>query len=200
MSAKTGNKTGIVILAAGNSSRLGEPKQLLKFKNTTLLKNTINEALLIPNSIVIVVTGAAHEIIEKEIDSFKVKIVFNPDWQLAMSSSIIKGLKEFMLLEPKSNACIFSVCDQPYLTHTIFEELIAAHSKTKKGIIASSYAGTFGIPVLFERKYFNTLLELDEQFGAKKIIKNYIEDSSLVPFEKGVIDIDTQEDYQNLIS
>ncbi|TDW47980.1 molybdenum cofactor cytidylyltransferase [Flavobacterium sp. 270] len=200
MSAKRENKTGIVILAAGNSSRLGEPKQLLEFKNTTLLKNTINEALLVPNSIVIVVTGAVHETIEKEIDPSKIKIVFNPDWELGMSSSIIAGLKEFMVSAPESNTCIFSVCDQPYLTHTVFEELVTAHSKTKKGIIASSYAGTFGIPVLFERKYFNALLELDEQSGAKKIIKNYIEDSSLVPFEKGVIDIDTQEDYQNLIS
>lgn len=193
-------KTGIIILAAGNSSRLGQPKQLLPFKNTTLLKNTIAEAALVPNSNIILVTGANHELIEKELQNSKINITFNPNWESGMSSSIVAGLNELQLLYPDIKNTILTVCDQPFVTSSIFENLIDQYNKTSIGIIASSYAETLGTPVLFDEKYFNQLLELKGQEGAKKIISNYLDDTVSVPFEKGNIDIDTEEDYNKLMS
>lgn len=192
------NKTGIVILAAGSSSRLGQPKQLLTYKNTTLLKNTINEASLIPNVVIIVVTGSNHELIKEQIESEEIKISFNPDWEMGMSSSIAKGLSDLLLEYPQIEKCIFAVCDQPFVSTAIFENLIDQYNKTKKGIAASAYAETLGTPVLLDKKYFKELLELKGQEGAKKIINKFLDDTVAVPFEKGNIDIDTMVDYNNL--
>lgn len=193
-------KTGIIILAAGNSSRLGQPKQLLAYKNTNLLKNTIQAASLLPNTIIIVVMGSNQELIKNELNSTNIEISYNPDWESGMSSSIAKGLNDLLLIAPDVEKCIISVCDQPFITHTVFENLLTEYNKTGKGIVASSYAETVGIPVLFDKKYFKELLGLKGQEGAKKIINNFLSDSVAVPFQKGNIDIDTLEDYDKLIS
>jgi molybdenum cofactor cytidylyltransferase len=192
--------TGIVILAAGNSSRLGQPKQLLGYKDSTLLKNTIAEAFLVPDVVIIVVTGANNQLIEEELDPSRIKICFNSDWETGMSSSIVKGLNALLHLYPDCQNCIFAVCDQPYVSSLVFENLIQEHSKTGKGILASSYAETLGTPVLFDKKYFTELTALQGQEGAKKIINRFLEDTVSVPFEKGNIDIDTEDDYNKLIS
>lgn len=191
-------ETGIIILAAGSSSRLGRPKQLLKYKESTLLKNTISETLKVSNSFIIVVTGANQENVEKELNSSQITISLNADWENGMASSIVKGLNELLLLNPDCEQCIFSVCDQPFITSLIFENLIKEYHKTKKGIVASAYSETLGIPVLFNKKYFKELLELNGQEGAKKLINKYKNDVASVPFEKGNIDIDTEEDYKKL--
>jgi molybdenum cofactor cytidylyltransferase len=192
--------TGIIILAAGNSSRLGQPKQLLQYKDATLLQHIMEEASVIKESFVIVVTGANHELIEKEIDSSKIKIAFNRDWELGMSSSIKTGLNKAFQLYPEIEKCILAVCDQPFISHSIFKNLITEFHKTGKGIVASSYAETFGTPVLFDKKYFDELLHLKGQEGAKKIINRFLEDTASVSFEKGNIDIDTEDDYNKLTS
>ena len=191
--------TGIVVLAAGSSSRLGQPKQLLLYKNTSLLKYTISQASQVPNTAIIVVTGSNHELIEKEITDPEIKTIFNPDWELGMSTSIATGLNELLRLNPDIQKCIFTVCDQPYITTIVFENLIKEHQKKAKGIAASEYAATLGTPVLFHKKYFTELLQLKGQEGAKKIINRFLEDTVTVPFEKGNVAIDTIEDYNELI-
>ncbi|KQO20691.1 molybdopterin-guanine dinucleotide biosynthesis protein MobA [Flavobacterium sp. Leaf82] len=193
------SKIAIIILAAGSSSRLGRPKQLLAYKNTTLLQNTIKEASSVENTFVIVVTGSNHDLIKTDLDSSKIKVTYNSNWESGMSSSINKGLSELLLLYPDCESCIFAVCDQPYVISKIFEDLIAEYQKTNKGIIASSYAETLGTPVLFDKKYFSNLLKLEGQEGAKKIINRFLDDAVSIPFEKGNIDIDTPEDYSDLI-
>lgn len=194
------NKTAIVVLAAGNSSRLGRSKQLLKYKDSTLLKNTISEALKVENSFVIVVTGSNHDVIEKELNSAEIFCSYNSEWGSGMSSSIVKGVNDLLLLNPDCEQCILAVCDQPFVTSSVFENLINEAMKTGKGIVASAYSETLGTPVLFQKKYFQELLELKGQEGAKKLIKKYTDYVISVPFEKGNIDIDTEEDYKTLLS
>lgn len=194
------NKTAIIILAAGNSSRLGRPKQLLEYKETTLLRNTISEALKVENSFVILVTGSNNNLIEKELNSSEIAIVFNSEWESGMSSSIRKGIQEVLFLNSDCESCILTVCDQPFVTSFVFENLMKESERTKNGIAASAYSETLGTPVLFHKKYFDELLELKGQEGAKMLIKKYTNDVVSVPFEKGNIDIDTEEDYQKLFS
>ncbi|MCP2028260.1 molybdenum cofactor cytidylyltransferase [Flavobacterium sp. HSC-32F16] len=198
MENKFQNKTAIIILAAGSSSRLGRPKQLLEYKESTLLKNTISEALKVHAAFVIVVMGANNEIIGKELNPAEIITCFNADWETGMASSIVKGLNELLLLNPDCKECILAVCDQPFVTNLVFENLISEYHKTGKGIIASSYSETLGTPVLFHKKYFDELLDLKGQEGAKKLIRKYAEDVISIPFEKGNIDIDTEEDYNKL--
>lgn len=194
------NKTGIIILAAGNSSRLGSPKQLLEYKNTTLLKNTIKEASIVQNVVIIVVTGSNTELIENGLNFTDINTCFNSEWESGIATSIAKGLKELLLLCPDCDSCIFAVCDQPYITTSVFENLIDEYQNAAKGIVASAYAQTMGTPVLFNEKYFDELLELEGHEGAKKIINRFLDDVIAIPFEKGNIDIDTIEDYNKLIS
>lgn len=200
MENKFRNKTGIIILAAGSSSRLGSPKQLLKYKESTLLKNTISQASKVSNAFIIVVTGSEAEIIEKEFNKEEILFSFNPDWQNGISSSIIKGIEELLHLNPDCEQCILAVCDQPFVTSSVFENLIRESNKNQKGMAASAYSETLGTPVLFHKKYFQELLKLKGQEGAKKLIKKHLDDVISVPFEKGNIDIDTEEDYSQLIS
>ncbi len=200
MEQKLLNKNAIIILAAGNSSRLGRPKQLLEYKETTLLKNTISEALSVENSFVILVTGSNNNLIEKELNSSEITIAFNSEWESGMSSSIIKGIQEVLFLNSDCESCILTVCDQPFVTSSVFKNLMKESERAKKGIAASAYSETLGTPVLFRKKYFEELLKLRGQEGAKKLIKKYAEDVASVLFEKGNIDIDTEEDYKKLIS
>lgn len=190
---------GIILLAAGNSSRLGHPKQLLPYKGSSLLRNIILQANLLPNGLVLLVTGAHREVIEKEFASDFIKVVHNSNWEMGMASSIAAGLHALREFEPSIKFCIVTVCDQPYVTTAVFADLIEQHTKTGKGIVASAYGDTFGTPVLFSSAYFDELEKLKGNQGAKKLLQDYKNDLAAVPFAKGAIDIDTMDDYNNLI-
>lgn len=191
-------ETGILIVAAGNSSRLGEPKQLLKFKGKTLLRNVVEEAIKVSQSVV-VVTGSGHSQISKEIEDLKVKIVENIHWNEGMGPSIKIGITQLLNEFPEVQNIIISVCDQPFIKASVFSDLIQMQKDSQKGIVASKYSDTLGTPVLFTKKYLEELSRLSGQEGAKKIIQKFKDDIAEMNFEKGAIDIDTQTDYQKLM-
>lgn len=191
-------ETGILIIAAGNSSRLGEPKQLLNFNGKTLLRNVVDEAIKVTES-VIVVTGFNHSQISKEIINFEVKIVENINWNEGMGSSIKIGINQLLDRFPEVQKIIISVCDQPFIEASVFSDLIQMQKISQKGIVASKYSDTLGTPVLFTKKYFEELSKLSGQEGAKKILQKFKDDIAEMNFEKGAIDIDTQSDYRKLI-
>lgn len=191
-------ETGILILAAGNSSRLGEPKQLLNFKGKSLLLHVTQQALEVTKSVV-VVTGSNHHQIKKEIENLKAVIIENTNWNEGMASSINVGLNQILTLFPNIESCIISVCDQPFIEASVFTELISKQKESQNGIVASQYSEILGTPVLFTKKYFEDLLSLSGQEGAKKLLQKFKNDIAEINFEKGAIDIDTEDDYQQLI-
>ncbi|MCX8530744.1 nucleotidyltransferase family protein [Chryseobacterium luquanense] len=191
-------ETGILILAAGNSSRLGQPKQLLDFKGKSLLRNVAEESLKITKSVV-VVTGANSIEISKEINDLKLIITENRIWNEGMGSSIHIGFDQLLNSFPAIENCIVSVCDQPFIEASLFSDLIQMQQDFQKGIVASKYADTLGTPVLFTKKYFTDLSKLSGKEGAKKLLQKFKDDIAEINFEKGAIDIDTQNDYQQLI-
>jgi molybdenum cofactor cytidylyltransferase len=193
-------KTGIIILAAGSSSRLGRPKQLLDFKGKTLLQNVINEALETHCQSVIVVLGANAKKIASQHQNDRVNLVINEDWGNGMASSIITGLSTMIKLNNEIESIIIAVADQAFIKKSNFNNLIEKQKETGKNIIASTYDATIGTPVLFIKDYFEALLSLKGAEGAKKILKQYPHDVETVVFEQGGIDIDTETDYNNLIS
>jgi molybdenum cofactor cytidylyltransferase len=190
---------GIIILAAGNSSRLGQAKQLLNFRNKTLLRHVVDEASAVAGALPIVVTGAARESVEKELEGSGAVVCYNPDWEQGMSASIHSGLSKLMELEPEVACCIIAVCDQPYITSGVFNGLLEKFQETSCNIIASSYADTAGTPVLFGKTYFDDLFRLEGHEGAKKLLQTYARQVLLCPFTKGELDIDTGKDYQRLL-
>jgi molybdenum cofactor cytidylyltransferase len=186
-------ETGIIILAAGNSSRLGRPKQFLEFRGKTLIAHLVDEAVA-AGLLIVVVSGAVDLI--REFAGRPVEIVDNPHWREGMASSIAAGVT--LMSGRAVEAVIISGCDQPYVTGKLFGEMIATRKSLAKGIVACSYAHTTGIPVLFDRRYFGLLQELTGQEGAKKILLAHAADVAVVPFPEGEIDIDTEEGYAKL--
>jgi molybdenum cofactor cytidylyltransferase len=193
------NNTGIIILAAGSSSRFGNTKQLLHFKGKTLLKHTIEEAAEAGAQPVVVVTGANADEISREIKNEKVEIVFNKNWEQGMASGIVIGLKKAITSNKELESVIITVCDQPFVSSSLFQQLFQKQNESVKHIVASAYADTIGTPALFTIKYFDALMGLTGDQGAKGLLKKYSEDLATVDFPEGYIDIDTQEDYENLL-
>ena len=192
-------KYGLVILAAGGSSRLGSPKQLLNYNHQSLLKHIAHIALKLFNVVPVVVIGADKELMIKELSNIKIEIVNNDDWVNGMSSSIKIGLAKIIEINPLIEACIFVVCDQPFISLQILQSLIVQYEQSKKGIVACEYEGIIGTPVLLNKKYFSTLNLLRLEEGAKKIVKENPNDLAIIKFINGEIDIDTKDDYKKLI-
>ena len=192
------SKIGIVILAAGLSSRLGKPKQMLEFKGKSLLKHAVTAAVDSNASFVVVVIGANATLIVKELDNNEVHVVENKNWQEGMASSIRCGLKAVTKKAPLTDAVIFLVCDQPHISAKLVNEIIMVHQQTGRPIVACNYGDTFGPPVLFYKSFFDELNLLQGDVGAKKIIQQYSEELTSVPFAAGTIDIDKEQDYEAL--
>jgi molybdenum cofactor cytidylyltransferase len=193
------NNTGFIILAAGGSSRFGNIKQLLPFHGKTLLQHVIDEATEAGAQPIIVITGANAKEVTASIADSKVRILINENWQEGMASGIVAGVHDIVSLNEGIKKIIVAVCDQPFVTSALFEQLDQMQNKTGKAIVACSYADTIGTPALFATKYFDQLLGLKGDEGAKKILKRYSEDVATVDFPKGEIDIDTQRDYESLL-
>ena len=193
------NNTGIIILAAGSASRFGGIKQLLQFNKKTLIEHVIDEATNAELNPVVVVTGAYADEVSKKIDNKKIAIVFNEHWETGMASGIITGLQKALKVNNAIENIIIAVCDQPYISSILFQQLSDKKKESGKSIVASSYAGTLGTPALFSKKYFNELLNLKGDEGAKSLIRKYNNETTFVLFKKGNIDVDTQKDYEELL-
>ena len=192
------SKTGIIILAAGSSSRMGEPKQLMMYKNKTFLQHIIGEAKNANLEPVICVTGFQSEQVTNSISRLEVTVVYNENWREGMGSGISAGIEQILLSNVES--VILAVSDQPHVSADLFRTMEELKDQSGKGIVAASYAETLGTPVLFKKDYFNQLKSLKGNQGAKNIVKLNLHDVCSVKFEKGSIDIDTKEDYEHLIS
>ena len=190
----------VVILAAGASERLGEPKQLLVYKGSSLLKRAVAEAVKSNAEKVIVVLGAKADIMRKELNENEVHIVINSEWEEGMASSIRSGINTLLEISASAEAAILMPCDQPYVSASLLNELISKQEETGKRIIACDYGEALGPPSLFHRDLFSELLMLEGDAGAKKIVQNHGDDVATVLFTKGSVDIDTAEDYQRLNS
>ncbi len=193
--------TGIIILAAGNSSRLGQPKQFLKYKGKTLLSHAIETAQASRNKgPILVVTGALHDELFRECSSLLVSVVHNVNWQQGMSTSIQTGLRALVRINPDTTGALITLCDQPLVTTAHLDNLldISAHHQNH-GIVATSYADTVGAPAFFSRKVFEQLYQLKGDKGARELFNDPEQKLVTVPFKPAAVDIDTMEDYEGLV-
>lgn len=191
---------GAVILAAGSSSRMGSPKQVLQFGGMSLLRRAVLAALGAGCFPVIVVTGAHAELSRRELDGLDVREAFNPRWETGMASSIAVGLEGLIGADADAAAAVFLLCDQPHVTAGVIAGLAEAHRITRKPVIASTYGGSFGVPALFDRSLFAELGRLAGGAGAKQVIERYAAQAHFLPFQGGEVDVDTREDFSRLIA
>jgi molybdenum cofactor cytidylyltransferase len=188
-------KIGIIVLAAGSSTRMGESKQLLEVDGETLIARAARTAISSGMNPVVVVLGAAEKEHREALKDLQVELVVNIHWQHGMGSSLKVGLA-FMQKKADVDAVIVMLCDQPLLTATHLTELGARFISTGKPIIASFYAGTAGVPALFAKSLFAGIAGLPDAEGAKKIILEHPHETVAIVFPEGSIDLDTPEDYR----
>ncbi len=187
-----------MLLAAGGSARLGQPKQLLVYRGQSLLQRAIAAATSSKAHTCVVVLGARAELLQQQVDSKRVQVVVNADWQEGMAASIRCGVKALMEKAPAVQGLLLMVCDQPYVTASLLNNIMKAHQSTGQPIVTCSYAGTFGPPTLFHKSLFPELLQLKGDVGAREVIRRHADEVEVVLFPEGSLDIDSGADYQQL--
>ena len=189
----------VIILAAGGSSRLGRPKQLLKYRNETLLNRAIRLAHETGASPVVAVLGANYESIRASIEDRTSIPVYNDHWRQGIASSIHEGVRALSVCAPDAASVLLMGCDQPRLTaehlRALFEASTAAEAQA---IVTSTYAGAHGVPAVFPRSTFAELRALRGDKGARSIIERGDFTVIDVEFAGGEVDIDSPEDLVRL--
>jgi CTP:molybdopterin cytidylyltransferase MocA len=183
--------TAAIILAAGASTRLGEPKQLLHIGSETMLARTIRIVREAGCTPIIVVMGAHAETIREHLGfetERETEIVLNPDWQQGMATSIRTGIATV----PPGHDAVIVTCDMPAVTPEHLRELM--HSGNGQISVASDYEGRHGVPAYFPASSFSALTQLTGDQGARDLLL----DSSAIPLPGGELDIDTPADLERL--
>ncbi|MBC7258020.1 MAG: putative selenium-dependent hydroxylase accessory protein YqeC [Chloroflexi bacterium] len=183
-----------VLLAAGGSSRLGKPKQLLPFGGTTLVEHALDILLRSPVDEVVVVLGAHAEEIAPRLQKPRVRVVLNPRWEQGQSTSLHAALDA---LPPDCAAMVFVPCDMPWISPELIAEIIATWERTGKPLVATLGGEVRGIPALIAREIFPELKTIPGDQGCRVLIRG---DSARVAHVQAdprlLADIDTPEQYQ----
>lgn len=188
-----------IILAGGASTRLGQPKQLLRlpaFGGETLLDHTVGLARAAGETPIFVVLGAHAEEILREAQLLGCTMVRNEDWAEGMASSIRAGISAMVEQVPEVSGALVLVCDQIGLTAEHLGQLLAAHRSEPGDIVASQYAGHPGVPAVFPPALFSALLALKGDRGARAIFDQPGLSILQIEFPQGEWDIDSPEDLE----
>lgn len=190
---------GALILAAGGSSRFGRPKQLISYQGETLVARGVRIAAVAGCGPIAVVLGGSGAEIARELQSTSAIIVQNNNWESGLGTSIRTGVLALLSSAPELDAIVLVACDQPRVEAATISALISQQQRSGKPIVASQYAGTVGVPVLFTRLLFAELLALPDDSGAKPLVEAHLPNVAAIPFADGAIDIDTPADLQRLL-
>ena len=189
-------RIALVMLSAGASSRMGQPKQLLPWKNSTLLQHSLDQALQAKASEVILVLGANHERILAEIENRTVTLVINANWSDGMSASIGAAMKYLGESGKDFDGVLFCLSDQPLLDFNYYNDLIDKFLTSTEEIVYSKYSKSYGVPAIFPKTMFHELENLSGDKGAKSLIQRNLERAQWVDASSLAVDLDTMEQYR----
>jgi molybdenum cofactor cytidylyltransferase len=184
-----------VVLAAGPSTRLGQPKQLVRIDGESLLHRTARLALEVGCSPALVVLGFEAETLRAELHGLNIDLVVNHEWHEGMGASLRSGMEALRDSDPQPHAVLILVCDQPRLTADHLRTLLARHQSARPvAITASVYARRAGVPAIFSAKLFSALLASSGDRGARDLIRAHAAEVQGIPWPAGELDLDLPED------
>jgi len=190
----------IILLAAGASSRMGKPKQLLPWGTQTLIEHQILTLQNTGNHVNVVLGSDSNRVIPV-IEQYGVDTFYNTDWESGMGSSISFGICQIIQKFPDADGVLITLLDQPLITTSYYEKMLGTYQPgSQKILVSHSTSGWTGVPVLFDKCYFKELSELNNEDGAKKIIKRHEENVILLEGGELLEDMDTFQTYQQLLS
>lgn len=193
---ETHRRVAVIVLAAGAGTRMGKRvKQLLPWHGKTLVENAVDIAVKSNVNETMVVLGARAQVIRPFVEKSSARVVINPQWAGGHSTSIRAGLNA---LAPGIDAAMFINADQPLLMTNAVNAIVQRYRETDAAIIAAEYAGRRGSPVLFDRKYFAELANLEGEQGGRELLAKYpVERVEFADARLG-IDVDTLDEYEKL--
>jgi molybdenum cofactor cytidylyltransferase len=183
-----------VVLAAGGSSRLGRPKQLVRLGDRSLVRRAAETTLAARVASVTVIVGAHADEAERELAGLPLRVVRNEAWRSGMGSSIRCAAANTDALA--GAGLLFLLCDQLYLTTSHLDALIAAFAAGRSSIVASGYAGAVGVPALFSSAHRAELLALPDAQGGREVLRRHADHVEVVPLHLGERDLDTEADLE----
>ena len=187
----------LLLLAAGASTRMGRPKQLLPYHGRTLLRHAAETAVAAGCAPIVLVTGALHDELLAEIVGLPILAVHNPDWETGMASYIRAGLAAVAAAAPR--AVLVMLTDQPLVTPELLRQLIVQQHATQAPIVAAAYGETLGVPAIFDKSLLPELLKLQGAQGAGRLIARLGAAVGQVAFPAGLLDVDTPAQYTALL-
>lgn len=190
---------GTIILAAGASTRMGFPKQLLEVEQETLIHRISRIALSLAVGPVVVVLGANSTAVASAITDLPLRVVQNPQWETGMGSTLVAGLNKLIEEFPNLHAVLTLLVDQPYISQDLLSRMLDQYLQQESLLMVAKYENTLGVPAIFSAPLFPELLQLQGQKGAKSLIRQYQKEAQLFPFPKGAIDLDTPEDWERFL-
>lgn len=190
--------TVCIILAAGSSSRMGKPKQLLKLQGVPMVARMCDLAQAAGFEEIVVVTGARRDAVAKALPGF-VKVTHNPNWESGMGSSVYAGLSFALQCFRGLDMAGFILTDQPFLSADFLGALLQKLQNTEAPGIAAYYNSTLGVPAIFRSTLFSELLELKGRKGAKLILQKHQKVLLALPFPQGSFDLDFPEDWERFL-
>lgn len=184
----------ILVLAAGSSQRMGRPKQILQFKDTTLIGKIIDNCLECNLNSINIVLGAHADLILPTLPK-TVRIIRNEKFENGLSSSIIKGVNELL----DYDSILMVLGDQPFVKPDYLNDLLALSKNNPKKVIATNYGTHNGVPAIFPKKYYSKLMQLKGDKGAKDLLNADQTDIIILNTPVNLFDVDTPDDYNQII-
>jgi len=186
-----------IVLAAGESKRMGQPKQMLAWQGKTLLQHVLGNLINSDADEIILVLGNEAETIRKSLPELPIRMVINRDYKQGMASSLRQGL---LVMDPKSEAFLVLLADQPGIGPEIINRVIRGFQQAnpQRGICRPVYRGLKGHPVLMGVQYRKEILQLQGDVGARQILMNHPLDILEIEVEQDlvVMDVDTPDEYR----
>lgn len=196
MSETGSDPIAAVVLAAGASRRLGQPKQLIEFAGESLLHRTARIALESGCTAVFVVLGFEADRMRPELDGLPVDTLTNPEWTEGISSSLRCGVAAAR--DYGAKGVLLMVCDQPGLTADHLRHLLHRHRESGSAIVSSEYGGRSGVPAVFAESMFSELLTVRGDQGARGVIDKHRSLTQYLPWPEGVLDLDSPEQLRKI--
>lgn len=188
-------RLGALILAAGSATRMGQIKQLLPYRQTTLVEHAVTQAQQAGFDPIVVVLGAQAEAVKAAVACTGVASVVNENWQTGMGSSLVTGLTFALQLAPQIDGLAILLADQPLITAAHLEQMGRAFHLNRAPILAATYSGKVGVPAIFHKSVFDRLLKLPPDTGARSLLRGGDVPVESFDLPEAETDIDTPADY-----
>lgn len=185
-----------IVLAAGESKRMGKPKPLLRFGDTTFLGQIVSVLQLSKVDRITVVLGAEAETVQRSVDLSGTDVVINKEYRKGQLSSLIAGLRS---VPPETDAILLCLVDNPFVTSEIVNRMVSAFRETKDAIVVPVFNKKRGHPAMFPRSLFEALLNAPAQEGARHVVYSNEEKVREIETSESAVrvGIDTPADYRS---